>query len=325
LLAARVVARGQVEVDDFDAPVLGETGVLVRTLLAAVCGSDLHNIFGDLRDQPFPWLPGQPGHEGVGEVVESRSASVEPGELVLTVPEPYHAATFAEFQVLTEDSLVRLSTGTDPKKLLMAQQLGTVIFALKRMWPGSPAEAAAVIGAGPAGLSFIQLLKRRGFPMVVAADLSADRLRRARELGADHTVLATESSVVDAVFDLTGGLGADLVVEAAGHDITRAEAMTAVREGGRIGLYGLPERSSDAAYPYHVLFRRQPTIEVVYGAQTEPGLASFREAVRMIEAGHIADIISHTYGIDEIGDALSVAHDRRDGAIKVCLSVAGVR
>lgn len=322
--AARVVASGQVRVEDVPTPVPGDTQVLVRTTLASICGSDLHNIFGDLRPSPFPWSPGSPGHEAVGEVVESRSASFAPGDLVLAAPSPSEAATFAEYQVLRERSAVNLPAGSDPRGLLMAQQLGTVIFALKRIWPGAAAEVAAVLGAGPAGLCFTRLLKRRGFGTVIVADLSPARLRKAEELGADVTVLAGEGSVVDAVMDTTAGRGADLVVEAAGHDATRAQAMTAVRVGGRIGFYGLPESSRDAAYPYHELFRRQPTIEVVYGAQDEPGLASFREAVRAIQAGHVpADgIVSHTYGLDAIGDALRLAHGRDDGALKVCLSLA---
>lgn len=320
--AARVTGLGQVRLEDIARPAPGDGEVLVRTIFASICGSDLHKVFGGTSDRPFPWPPGHPGHEGVGEVVHGRSASYAPGDLVLTAPEPYEAAAFAEYQVLTEDYLVGLPADADLRAMVLAQQLGTVIFALKRMWPGPPAETAAVIGAGPAGLCFTQLLNRRGFGTVVVADLSPARLRAARDLGADVTVPAGETSVVDAVMDLTAGHGADLVIEAAGHDATRAQAMSAVRVGGRIGLYGLPERLGDAPYPFGVLFRRQPTIEVVYGAQEEPGLTSFREAVAEIHAGNVAaGLVTHTYDLADVGEALHRANDRSDGAIKVCLSV----
>src|SRR5258708_3463680 len=78
--------------------------------------------------------------------------------------------------------------------LLMAQQLGTVIFALARFWSGPPGETATVIGAGSAGLHFAQLLRRAGFAHVVVADLHAHRLEAARAIGADVTVLAPRES-----------------------------------------------------------------------------------------------------------------------------------
>ena len=63
-----------------------------------------------------------------------------------------------------------------------------------------------------------------------------------------------------------------------GHDETRAQAMHAVADCGRIGLFGLPERRADAAFPFHVVFSRRATIEMTFGTQREPGLPSFREA-----------------------------------------------
>lgn len=320
--AVRVVAPDQLTVEDVPLPILGQSSVLVRTTLASICGSDLHTVSGDSRGDTFPCPPGYPGHEAVGEVLESSSASFSPGDSVLVVPEPDGSAAFAEFQVVGEDFVIGLPGGSDLQAMLMAQQLGTVIFALKRMWPGPPGGVAAVLGAGSGGLHFTQLLKRRGFGSVIVADLSERRLRAAKELGADHTVLASEASILDAVMDLTGGEGADLVIEAAGHDETRAQAMRTVRVGGRIGLFGLPERAGDALYPYDVLFRRQPTIEIASGAQTEVGLSSFREALHDIETGRVvaADLVTHTYDIESIAEAVETARDRRDGALKVCLS-----
>lgn len=320
--AVRLVKPGQVTVEDAAEPARGESTVLVRTLYASICGSDLHSIYAD-PEADFPCPPGYPGHEAVGEVVESGGSAVfAPGDLVLTVPHPREAATFAEFQVLPEQFLVGLPAGADPRAMLMAQQLGTVIFALKRMWPGTAADVATVIGAGSAGLHFAQLLKQRGFSNVIVSDLSDTRLAKAKALGADLTVPAATDSVVEATMEVSRGAGADLVIEAAGRDVTRAQAMAAVRERGRLGFFGLPEHPGDAPVPYEVLFRRQPTIEIAYGAQLERDLASFREAVRLIGDGRVAgaDLVSHMYALDDFGGALRCARDVSDGAIKVCLS-----
>src|SRR5207302_1530501 len=128
--------------------------------------------------------------------------------------------------------------GADPTRLLMAQQLGTTILALRRFWSGPGAGAATLIGAGSAGLFFLQQLRRLGFETVVVSDLEPARLEIARELGATACVDARTQSVVEATMDLTGGEGADLVIEAAGYDVCRAQAVESARIGGRVGCFG---------------------------------------------------------------------------------------
>lgn len=316
--AGRVMVPGRVEVDEFPVPAPGPGEVLLRTLGASICGSDVKAVFGRLREG-FPLPPGAPGHESVGEVLESRSDRFAPGDVVLAAPVPAFSGAFADRQVVPEASLVPLRAGADVDAAMMGQQLGTVVFALKRFWPGPAGETAVVIGAGSAGLHFTQLLRRAGFGRVVVADEHAHRLEAARALGAAVTVLAPGESVVDAAMDLTGGHGADLVVEAAGRDATRVQALRAVAEGGRVGYFGLPEGMGDMPFPYGELFRRHPTIEISVGAQLEPGLASFREAVALIASGEVdvSRLITHRFGIERLPEGLELA---RDGAgLKVAI------
>jgi L-iditol 2-dehydrogenase len=316
--AARLVGPGRVEVDRFPVPAPEPGEVLLRTLAASICGSDVHTVFG--RDhEAFPHPPGFPGHESVGEVVESRSDRHAQGDLVLATPVPSTSRAFADRQTVSDAFLVPLPAGADVATALMAQQLGTVVFALKRFWPGPPGETAVVIGAGSAGLHFTQLLRRAGFGRVVVADRHAHRLEVARGLGADVTVLAPDESVVDAAMDLTGGRGADLVVEAAGRDATRVQALRAVADAGRVGYFGLPERAGDMTFPYGEVFRRRPTIEISQGAQVEPGLVSFREAAARIASGEldVSRLVTHRLGIERLPEAFDVA---REGAgIKVAI------
>lgn len=323
--AAQVVGPGQVVVDQHPVPELEAGQVLLRTTGAAICGSDLHRIFadGDAYERPAP--PGHPGHEGIGRVIESRSSAFRTGQLVLAVPDHRCAGTFSDYQVVPDQFLLPVPDGSDPMRMLMAQQLGTVVYALKRFWPaGTEGETATVVGAGSAGLHFIHLLKRAGVPRVIACDLVAGRLAVARQLGADVTVHAPAESVIDATMTLTGGKGADLVVEAAGTDVARVTAMRCVRVEGRVGLFGLPERSNDLRVPYLELFRRKPTIEISIGTQHEPGLASFREALRLIgeNAVNVTRHLTHTFGIEDAPLALEIARARSEGAVKVGLTFA---
>jgi L-iditol 2-dehydrogenase len=319
--AARLLGPGRLEMAEVPPPEPQPGEIVVRTLLAAVCGSDVHVVYQDAPPELYPAPPGFPGHEGVGEVVESRSDRHRPGDLVLTTPVPALARGYADVQVLAGEQVVPVAPGADLAAVLMAQQMGTVVFALKRFWPGPPAETATVIGAGTAGLHFTRLLRRAGFGRIVVADRHPHRLAAARALGATVTVLAPDQSVVEATLDLTGGRGADLVVEAAGRDATRVQAVRAVADCGRIGLYGLPE-DDEPALPFAELFRRRPTIEIASGAQRELGLASFREAVRLIETGEVdvSSLVTHRFDLADLPEAVALAREPSAGAIKVAIT-----
>ena len=85
--AARLVELGRVVCEEVPRFEPQDGRVMVKNAMAAICGSDLHqvffNAFGPLRG---PLEPGWPGHEGVGEVIESRYDGLRPGDRVLTVP-----------------------------------------------------------------------------------------------------------------------------------------------------------------------------------------------------------------------------------------------
>jgi L-iditol 2-dehydrogenase len=321
--AVRLLDVGNVVVDEVPVPKPDAGQVLVRMRRASICGSDVHVVYDGFLPDEMPGRPGYPGHEGVGEVVESRSADFGPGDAVLTVPVPTEAGCFAEYQVVAAGSLVKLPAGFEPERLLMAQQLGTTIYATRRFWPAEPGRVAAVIGAGSAGLFFLQLLRRKGFEKLVVADLEPARLEIARELGADVVVHAPQEDVVDACRQLTDGEGADLVVEAAGYDACRAQAVDAVRERGRLGFFGFPERRERSPFPIWEAFRKAPTIEFTSGTQREPRLRSFREAVDLIARGEIevGYLLAPTLPIERAAEALDIARDRGRGAVKINLDL----
>ena len=319
--AARLVRPGRVEVDTFPVPEPGDGQVLVRMRRASICGSDVHVVFDGFEPDELPAAPGYPGHEGVGEVVESRSTMFAPGDWVLTVPVPGQGGCFAEFQLVDEASLVALQSEGDLGRLLMAQQLGTTIFAFRRFWlpDGRDPGAAALIGAGSAGLFFLQQLRQAGFETVVVADREPARLEIARELGASVCVCAPAESVVEATMDVTRGEGADLVIEAAGYDACRAQAVAAVCERGRVGLFGFPERKGDAPFPVNLAFRKGVSVLFSVGTQREPGLRSFREAVEAIRSGSIevGYCLAPSFTIEEVPEALVLAREWGRGAVKL--------
>jgi threonine dehydrogenase-like Zn-dependent dehydrogenase len=124
-----------------------------------------------------------------------------------------------------------------------------------------------------------------------------------------------------AVLEATAGQGAGVVVEAVGSRETFPLSLKLAASGGTIVWFGLPEGADDYPFSFHEFFRRRLTAHCVFGAQGEPGLESFRYAVRLIDDGAIdvSPLLSHMLPIEDVGDAFRIAHDRTDNALKVSI------
>jgi L-iditol 2-dehydrogenase len=321
--AAYVPGHGQVRVGDFPIPAPSRPGdLVVRMQWASVCGSDIHGVYDGFLKPEGVGRPGYPGHEGVGVVVESASAHCSRGDLVLTVP--VLGGCFAQYQLVPDTHVVPLPDDVDPQRLLMAQQYGTTLFAMRLFWQGGQAGTAVILGAGSAGLFFAQQVRRLGFDNVVVSDLQPERLTMARALGADVALDPRTESIAEAVGDLTGGVGADLVIEAVGLDSLRAEAVSLVRNQGTLGFFGFPERPGPAPFPMFAAYRKSARIQLASGTQSEPGLRSFHDAVEHIRDGTIdvEQCLGTVFDLEHTPEALEVARDRGRGAVKVIIDLS---
>jgi L-iditol 2-dehydrogenase len=317
--AARWVGVGRVVCEDVPVPSLADGEILVRTAYASICGSDLHTVF--LGAPPRPGAAGYPGHESVGEVAESRCPGFEPGDFVLTAPYAADGRCLAEFQALPGSACIRLPATAPLSHLLMAQQLGTVVYALRSHPLDLIGKDAAVIGQGSAGAFFTFLLKRAGAARVLVSDKSPARLAYSRQVGADLAVDAGTADFRSAVMEATGGRGADVVVEAVGSREAFPLSLELAAAGATVVWFGLPEDGDDYPFSFREFFRRGLTAHTNFGAQGEPGLESFRYAVRMIADGAIdvAPLLSHMLPIEQVDEAFRIAHDRTDNALKVSI------
>jgi L-iditol 2-dehydrogenase len=156
----------------------------------------------------------------------------------------------------------------------------------------------------------------------VIADLVPERLEAARDLGATVTIDARREDVVEVVSELTRGAGADLAIESAGRRVTRAQAVSVVRKFGRVGCFGHAEVPDEDAFPFEPAWRGCLDVRFAVGAMFEPGLTSFREALRRIGSGEIrVDYLAGTaFPLAELPAAMDAARQR--AAIKVHVVVA---
>ncbi|MEZ5557742.1 MAG: zinc-binding dehydrogenase [Pseudomonadales bacterium] len=324
--AARLVAPGRIVCEDAPLYEPQDGQVVVRSRMAAICGSDLHQVFYDmLAPTALPAEPGWPGHEGVGEVIESRYPGLKAGDLVLTVPGYGFQRCFADFQTLPGHWCLPLPAYDGPvEDLLMAQQFGTTIYALRRGNMDFIGKTVAVLGQGSAGQFFAWQARQLGAERVIVADLSPARLAQSQVFGADIAVEgdADGKAIREAVMDSTGGKGAHIVIEAVGRRETIQHAVDIARPFGNLVFFGLPDTSQAVPFSYAKFFMKQLKMYAVVGAQAEEDLSSFHKALDWIARREIdvSTMVSHRLSLEAIDRAMLLAHERDEDALKVTLT-----
>jgi NAD+-dependent secondary alcohol dehydrogenase Adh1 len=218
----------------------GPLDVIVKIGGAGVCRTDLHIIEGQWAQAMAPALPYTIGHENAGWVHEVGAAvtNVEVGDTVILHPTPtcglcracragddMHCSTstfpglshdggMAEYMLTSARACVKLEPQTRPEDVAALADAGITAYhavrkAIPLLYPGT---TAVLIGAGGLGHIGIQCLAALTATKIIVVDRNPDALKLAEQLGAHHTVVA-DGGQIDAVKDLTGGRGADVVLD----------------------------------------------------------------------------------------------------------------
>lgn len=289
---------GQLELLDVDAPRPGERA-LVRVDQAGLCGTDL-KIFCGAIPVAFPRVL---GHEITGYVAApAASGRLQEGDRVLVDPSwscgscglclrgSGHLCRdggligrdcdggLTELLAVPEPRLLPVPAAVSADEAALLQVLGTCVHA-QRLVAAFPVDSAAVIGLGVSGLLHLQLLRLRGLSEVVGVSRSAERRRAAMSFGA--TAAVAPGQAPSAVADVTGGSGADLVVEAAGTVETLRLAVELAGPGGVVLAFGIV--TGDQPLPYYQLYHKE--LRLVSARAANAG--DYRDAIDMVAAGRI--------------------------------------
>ena len=125
------------------------------------------------------------------------------------------------------------------------------------------------------------------------------------------------------MLDLTSGYGADLVVDAVGGGDTLNQAIAMVRPGGNVHIFGLPTSYDHVPFDLGGFFMKRVKATNTFGAQDEPGLPAFREALDLIERREIdmAPFVTDLFPLERVDEALALAREPSGGALKVSLTM----
>jgi NADPH:quinone reductase len=222
-------------ITDAPVPSPGRDEVLIRVASAGVNFADISKAYGTFRGGPQP--PYVAGFEAAGEIVAAGAAVTVPqrGTRVSGVGE----GAFAEYMVLPAASVLPVPVGWSPEQALgLVVNWPTALAALRPLGRVAAGETVLIgAAAGATGQAAVTMAKHYGATVIAAAGLSKHETLRA--LGADHVLDSRTEDLAAEVLDVTGGIGADLVLESGGGAALNASLAATRRITGRIVVYGL--------------------------------------------------------------------------------------
>jgi threonine dehydrogenase-like Zn-dependent dehydrogenase len=260
MMAAVLVRPGKFEVGRVPVPAVGPDDALIRVSRTGICGTDLHIFNGHYAADKLPMIP---GHEFCGTVaaVGERVRHLPVGTRcvadinigcghcywcrrneILNCPEMTQVGigrdgAFAEFVCLPARLVIPAPDGVDDAVLALTEPVSCVVRAARKARV-SFGQSVVVLGAGPIGNLHVQMMRLVGAAPIIVADLSEERCAMARAVGADAAV-SDPAELEATVKELTGGRGADLVIESVGSVRLYELAFQLIRKGGHVAFFGL--------------------------------------------------------------------------------------
>ena len=340
----------EIRLGDAPDPEIKPNEVLVKSLYAGICGTDLHVFRGEFKGRVN--YPAIQGHEfgGIVEEVGSEVTGFNVGDRVAIDPiiPCYSCPTcltghlnacrtlkllgidldggFGQYVAVPAFQCYKLPDNVPMEHASMVEMygLGQHILARGGVQPG---ETVALLGTGKLGLSILDVLCHSASPgLTIATDLLPVRLETAKKLGADVVVNLNEEDPLERVLELTDGVGVDVVIEAVGHFHTPgdqegplAQAVKMIRNGGRIVTCGLGEQLT----PVHFKTLVIKEASIIASRVT---LGEYPRALRMMakELLHPDLLITHNMPMRDVTDAFALVDRDDPDTIKIVLDAQAV-
>ena len=319
--AVQIVNTHEMRVVDIDKPVLKAGEVMVKIEYVGFCGSDLNTYLGR---NPLVKLPIIPGHE-VGAVIEEIGEGVPEGftKGMNVTLNPYtncgkcascrngrvnaceHNETLGvqrngvmcEYAVLPWQKIIP-AEGISSRTCALIEPMSVGFHAVSRAQVIDN-EFVMVVGCGMVGLGAVIRASQRG-ASVIAVDIDDEKLALAKRIGAAYTVNSMTENVHERIQSITGGFGADVVIEAVGSPATYVMAVEEVSFTGRVTYIGY----SKTEVSFQTKLFVQKELDIRGSRNALP--ADFRAVINYLKAGNcpIDELISNETGPDGAFDAM---------------------
>jgi L-iditol 2-dehydrogenase len=335
------------ELVDMDQQQIGSQDVLIRSMAMGVCKTDME-IYQGFISSDFVTYPVVPGHEWSGVVVKTGDSvtHVREGDRVISeglqpcgrcedcrqgstnLCAHYDQLGFtryggaAEFVCTPAKGVHQIPDSLSFEAAVLVEPAACVMhgFMRARLEPGI---TAVVVGPGTLGLIAVQLFKAYGAGKVILMGTREEQLSFGRELGADITINIREiNNPVEMLMQLTGGRGADIVMETAGSVDAVRMSMDLCRTGGQLILEGVAGEGRQLTIPSDYLLLRDLTVHGIFSYTSK----AWSKVLQLLDAGklHFEPIVTHRYPIDQYQEAFQMMQERKGKIGKVVLLHRGV-
>jgi L-iditol 2-dehydrogenase len=323
---------------EVDRPSSGPGQVLVRLTHSGICGTDLHIYEGAIPVR-HPLIM---GHEMIGEVaeevVDGGDGRFKPGDRVIVDPAVSCGACFnclagqtnlcpngvllgrdanggfAEFIAAPISQVFKLPDAIGSREAPLIQVLTTCLHAIRslQIFTG---QSAVVMGLGVTGQLHIQLAKACGAHSVIGVTRSAWKRSLASKLGADIT-LASGAECLRGVSEATDGLGADFVIETTGMGPSIADAISILRPGGTLLLFGITT-AAEMKLPFYQLYYKELKILCSRAAKGE----DFPASIDLIARGAVKlePLVTQVVALPELANAIGMLESDSDQRMKIIM------
>ena len=325
--------------DDLEIPVLNDGDILVEMRVCGLCGSDIEKIHGEYNVSSII------GHEASGIIkkIGGKIDGLDVGDRVF----PHHHVAcrschyctsgsetmcpsyrsyhydpggFAEFfrvpsWNVERGGVLKLPDSISFEDASFIEPTACCIRAIERARV-EPDDSLLVIGAGPIGITFLELAPHFGISEISASDVSHVRLQHALRHGASNVYNPSEYDVPSCISAETDGEGVDVAVIASGNPKAIVQGLKSIRRGGKVILFGIPIVGSSLEYDMSTLVNNELSI-IPSNAATERETSI---ALDYIAGGKIdvTSMITHRYPIDKFEDSVAMAV--RGEALKVLIT-----
>ncbi len=324
-----------IRIEELQKPEIGSDEVLIRVKACGICGSDVHLFEGKWTVEDERLIM---GHEfsGVVEETGDNIGDLKAGDRVVADPNiicgscyycrldtrNYYCTNrkvigwdgwlnggFSELVKAPRKVVYELPDSVSFEEAAMVEPLACALRGADNTGIKS-GDRVVILGAGSMGLLLLQLALMAGASRVLATDVHDIRLNRAAELGADLTVNSGKEDVERAVLDATDGIGADVVIEAAGTAETASQTVKFIRRGGKVCLFGVvPQEEFIRIKPFELYYKEAVLVSSFCNPFT------FQRAIELLRNKkiNVTALITHRYPLVDIKSAFKtmLEDDRR--------------
>lgn len=327
-------------VDEVELPTALTFGqVLVKIFYTTICGSQLNEIEG--VKGPDKFLPHLLGHEASGLVLavgegvtrvkmgdrvvlhwrkasglEANSAVYRWGKRRVNAGK---VTTFQEYSVVSENRLTKIPDSFDAK---LAPLLGCAVTTAFGVINNDAAvkigQSVVCFGVGGVGLNVIQGARLVSAFPIVAVDIFDEKLKMAKKLGASHVINTKKvTNVLQAVYEIVGGEGADVVIDTTGNTRVIELCYTLTHPNGKTILVGVPKIGENVSI-YTLPLHFNKVLKGSHGGASAPDI-DIPRYIRLCEQGILTleGIITHEFPLSKINAAIQKMRTTATGRIVI--------